>query len=157
MLVNNLHHVMPFCKITFPFNLFPHFFTLFLIFLVTFEGCSAFTTLHHIMPFRRIAWATILQLYSVLALNSDKTRFQLILPVHSQNVTKNLTGHRMHVAGPQTYQIKGRVQLPNRMNFRKSAKGGPPLFGLYPNGLFMIGLSPFGLPMTFGLSPFGLF
>ena len=34
---------------------------------------------------------------------------------------------------------------------------GPPLFGLYPNGLFMIGLSPFGLPMTFGLSPFGLF
>ena len=40
--------------------------------------------------------------------------------------------------------------------------GGPPLFGLYPNGLFtigpfMIGLSPFGLPMMFGLSPFGLF
>ena len=39
---------------------------------------------------------------------------------------------------------------------------GPPLFGLYPNGLFtfglfMIGLSPFGLPMMFGLSPFGLF
>ena len=33
------------------------------------------------------------------------TRFQLILPVHSQNVTKNLTGHRMHVAGPQIYQI----------------------------------------------------
>ena len=39
---------------------------------------------------------------------------------------------------------------------------GPPLFGLYPNGLFtiglfMIGLLPFGLPMMFGLSPFGLF
>ena len=30
---------------------------------------------------------------------------QLILPVHSQNVTKNLTAHRMHVAGPQIYQI----------------------------------------------------
>ena len=25
MLVNNLHHVMPFCKITFPFYLFPHY------------------------------------------------------------------------------------------------------------------------------------
>ena len=36
-------------------------------------------------------------------------------------------------------------------------KKGPTLFGLYPNGLFMIGLSPFGLPMTVGLSPFGLF
>ena len=33
------------------------------------------------------------------------TRFQLILPVHSQNVTKNLTAHRMHVAGPQINQI----------------------------------------------------
>ena len=32
-------------------------------------------------------------------------RFRLILPVDSQNVTKNLTGHRMHVAGPQIYQI----------------------------------------------------
>ena len=30
------------------------------------------------------------------------TRFQLILPVH---VKKNLTGHRMHVKGPQIYQI----------------------------------------------------
>ena len=42
------------------------------------------------------------------------------------------------------------------------AVDGPPLFGLYPNGLFtiglfMIGLSPFGLPMMFGLLPFGLF
>ena len=40
--------------------------------------------------------------------------------------------------------------------------GGPPLFGLPPNGLFtfglfMIGLSPFELPMMLGLSPFGLF
>ena len=31
-------------------------------------------------------------------------RFQLILPVDSHNVTKNLTGHRMHVAGPQMHQ-----------------------------------------------------
>ena len=31
----------------------------------------------------------------------QKTRFQLILPVHSHNVTKNLTGHRMHVQDPQ--------------------------------------------------------
>ena len=27
----------------------------------------------------------------------SRTRFQLILPVHSHDVTKNLTGHRMHV------------------------------------------------------------
>ena len=33
------------------------------------------------------------------------TRFQLILPVDSQNVTKKRTGHRMHVEGPQTCQI----------------------------------------------------
>ena len=32
-------------------------------------------------------------------------RFQLILPVHSHNITKNLTGHRMHVEGHQIYQI----------------------------------------------------
>ena len=32
-----------------------------------------------------------------------KTRFQLILPVDSRNVTKNLTGQRM--TGPQIYQI----------------------------------------------------
>ena len=29
-----------------------------------------------------------------------RSRFQLILPVDSQNVTKYMTGHRMHVAGP---------------------------------------------------------
>ena len=33
------------------------------------------------------------------------TRFQLIQPVDSHNVTKNLTGHRMLVAGPQICQI----------------------------------------------------
>ena len=33
------------------------------------------------------------------------TRFQLILPVDSQNVTKNRTGHRMHVVSPQICQI----------------------------------------------------
>ena len=33
------------------------------------------------------------------------TRFQLILPVDSQNVTKNRTGHRMHVEGLQIDQI----------------------------------------------------
>ena len=35
----------------------------------------------------------------------DMTRFQLILPVDSHNLTKNQTGHRMHVAGPQICQI----------------------------------------------------
>ena len=33
------------------------------------------------------------------------TRFQLILPVQSQNVTKNRTEHRMHVEGIQICQI----------------------------------------------------
>ena len=32
-------------------------------------------------------------------------RFQLILPVDSQNVTKNRTGHRMHAEGSQICQI----------------------------------------------------
>ena len=39
----------------------------------------------------------------------NMTRFQLILPVDSQNVTKNLTGHRMHVAGPQIYQMNHQI------------------------------------------------
>ena len=39
------------------------------------------------------------------SLVKNMTRFQLILPVVSQNVKKNLTGHRMHVAGPQIYHI----------------------------------------------------
>ena len=35
------------------------------------------------------------------------TRYQLILPVHSHNVTKNLTGDKMQdVEGPQIYQIR---------------------------------------------------
>ena len=33
------------------------------------------------------------------------TRFPLIIPVHFQNVTKNSTGHMMHIVGPQIYQI----------------------------------------------------
>ena len=32
-------------------------------------------------------------------------RIQLILLVANHNVTKNLTGHRMHVEGPQIYQM----------------------------------------------------
>ena len=40
------------------------------------------------------------------ARQKNMTRFQLILPVDSQNVTKNLTGHRMHVVGPHINQIK---------------------------------------------------
>ena len=35
------------------------------------------------------------------------TRFQLILLVQSQNVTKNQTDHRMHVQGIQICQIYG--------------------------------------------------
>ena len=35
----------------------------------------------------------------------QKTRFQLILPVDSQNITTNRTGHRMHVEGTQICQI----------------------------------------------------
>ena len=36
----------------------------------------------------------------------NKTRFQLILSVDSQNVTKNRTDHMMHLEGPQICQIK---------------------------------------------------
>ena len=36
-----------------------------------------------------------------------RTRFQLILPVQSQNVTKNRTDQRMHVEGIQICQING--------------------------------------------------
>ena len=36
-----------------------------------------------------------------------KTRFQLIRPVQSKNVTKNRTEHRMHVEGIQICQING--------------------------------------------------
>ena len=32
---------------------------------------------------------------------SVMTRFQLMVPVLNHDVTKNLTGHRMHVEGPQ--------------------------------------------------------
>ena len=37
------------------------------------------------------------------------TRFQLILPVANHNVTKNLTGHRMQVAGTQIYQVNRQI------------------------------------------------
>ena len=45
---------------------------------------------------------TILAFFPSLCI---RTRFQLLLPVHSHNVTKNMTGHRMHVEGPQIYHI----------------------------------------------------
>ena len=32
------------------------------------------------------------------------TRFQLMVPVPNHNVTKNRTGHRMHVDGPQIFE-----------------------------------------------------
>ena len=62
----------------------------------------------------------------------------------------------------RNYQINAQPALSNTRQQYDPFHLGPPLFGLYPNGLFtigllMIGLSPFGLPMMFGLSPFGLF
>ena len=33
------------------------------------------------------------------------TRGQLMMQVPNHNVTKNLTGHRMHVEGPQIYEM----------------------------------------------------
>ena len=35
-----------------------------------------------------------------ITLNWHRTRFELILAVDSHNVTKNLSGHRVHIAGP---------------------------------------------------------
>ena len=65
------------------------------------------------------------------------TRFQLILPVHSQNVTKNLTGHRMHVAGPQIYQINrqtnGFQNMCDVLNATIDLKIG--YFGVHESGL----------------------
>ena len=61
--------------------------------------------------FNQIAlWASLcfLQIHQlpwVLTKLSNRTRFQLILQVDSQNVTKNRTDHRMHVKGPQICQI----------------------------------------------------
>ena len=43
-------------------------------------------------------WTQIHSLALEHCIRTHKTRFQLILPLHSHNVTKNLTGHRMHVA-----------------------------------------------------------
>ena len=43
--------------------------------------------------------------------NTYMTRFQLILPVDSHNVTKNLTGRRMHVEGPQINQINRKTRI----------------------------------------------
>ena len=45
----------------------------------------------------------------------NMTRFQLILPVDSQNVTKNLTGHMMHIASPQTYHINSQTNSFQKM------------------------------------------
>ena len=39
----------------------------------------------------------------------SRTRFQLILPVHSHDVTKNLTGHRMNVEGTQIYYMNRQI------------------------------------------------
>ena len=35
--------------------------------------------------------------------------FQVILPVGNHNVTKNLTGQRMHVAGSEIYQMNRHI------------------------------------------------
>ena len=37
------------------------------------------------------------------------TRGQLMMQVPNHNVTKNLTGHRMHVAGSQIYQMNCQI------------------------------------------------
>ena len=36
------------------------------------------------------------------------TRFQLMVPVPNHDVTKNLTGHRMHVEGPKYLKLTAR-------------------------------------------------
>ena len=53
------------------------------------------------------------------------TRFQLILPVPDHNVTKNLTGHRMHVEGPQIYQINRQTNSFQNMYDMPKAKVDP--------------------------------
>ena len=51
-------------------------------------------------------------------------KFQLILPVHSNNVTKNLTGHRMHVEGPQIYQMNRHINSFQNFNLGRDSEDG---------------------------------
>ena len=51
------------------------------------------------LNFKNQAWAQVAFLFT--------TRFQLILPVQSQNVTQNQADHRMHIMGIQICQING--------------------------------------------------
>ena len=51
------------------------------------------------LNFKTQAWAQVAFLFT--------TRFQLILPAQSQNVTQNRTDHRMHIMGIQICQING--------------------------------------------------
>ena len=49
----------------------------------------------------------------------DTTRYQLIMPVQSQNVTKNQTDHRMHVEGIQICGWNNSFQNMYSMNRQK--------------------------------------
>ena len=42
----------------------------------------------------------------MVMLDNHTAKFQLMVPVLSHDVTENLTGHMMHLEGPQIYQIK---------------------------------------------------
>ena len=87
-------------------------------------------------------------------------RFQLILPVANQNVTKNLTCHRMHIAGPQIYQINSQTNSLENMYYVWYAVGNNWPFGQEnrfcakktpQNRLFWwtrTGLPDFGRPLT---------
>ena len=73
-----------------------------------------------------------------------KTRFQLILPVANHNVTKNLTGHRLHVAGPRYTKLTVRpIHTPIEC---KKISEGCVIFTLSP-------LSPPSAPVTMPLHP----
>ena len=50
------------------------------------------------------------------------TWFQLILPVPNHNVTKNLTGLRTHIEGPQIYQMNRQIDSFQNMCDKLQAK-----------------------------------
>ena len=64
------------------------------------------------------------------------TRFQLILPVDTQNVTKNHTGRRMRVEGPQMDQINcWNSSFQNMVCYRQQSTVGPGKSILYKKHL----------------------
>ena len=51
-------------------------------------------------------------------------KISLILPVVDHNITKNLKGHRMHVEGPQIYQMNRHINSFQNFNLGRDSEDG---------------------------------